>query len=81
MTRRNHITNLEEIRNAVNRIGDEFAAIVLTDATEMEAQRHIKTAKAISGLCDRLYEDAAISTKVLVDKAETGEQGDLFDKE
>jgi hypothetical protein len=47
----------------------------------MESDRHKKTKKLVADLCDRLYEDIAISAKVAADNAEAGigEQGDLFD--
>ena len=80
MTRRSYIIALESIRNAVNNMGKEYKTIILTDATDMERDRAIKTAKMIRNLCDRFYEDIAISTKVMVDKAATGEQEDLFDE-
>lgn len=80
MTRQDYIAGLEEIRKQVKEIGQAFAAVDLTDATNMESDRHKKTKKLVTDLCDRLYEDIAISTKVAADKAEAGigEQGDLF---
>lgn len=81
MTRQDYIAGLEEIRKSVKEIGQAFAAVDLTDATNMESDRHKKTKKLVADLCDRLYEDIAISAKVAADKAEAGqgEQGDLFD--
>lgn len=80
MTRQEYIAELEEIRKRVKEIGQAFAAVELTDATNMESDRHKKTKKLVTDLCDRLYEDIAISAKVAADKAEAGigEQGDLF---
>ena len=81
MTRQDYIAGLEEIRKQVKQIGQAFAAVDLTDATNMESDRHKKTKKLVADLCDRLYEDIAISAKVAADNAEAGigEQGDLFD--
>lgn len=81
MTRQDYIAGLEEIRKQVKEIGQAFAAVDLTDATNMESDRHKKTKKLVTDLCDRLYEDIAISAKVAADNAEAGigEQGDLFD--
>ena len=81
MMRKEYIAGLEEIRKSVQKIGQAFAAVDLTDATNMESDRHKKTKKLVADLCDRLYEDIAISAKVAADKAEAGqgEQGDLFD--
>ena len=80
MTRQDYIAGLEEIRKQVKQIGTAFAAVDLTDATNMESDRHKKTKKLVADLCDRLYEDIAISAKVAADKAEAGqgEQDDLF---
>lgn len=80
MTRQDYIAGLEEIRKQVKEIGQAFAAVDLTDATNMESDRHKKTKKLVTDLCDRLYEDIAISAKVAADNAEAGigEQGDLF---
>lgn len=80
MTRQDYIAWLEEIRKHVKEIGQAFAAVDLTDATNMESDRHKKTKKLVTDLCDRLYEDIAISAKVAADNAEAGigEQGDLF---
>ena len=81
MTRQDYIAGLEEIRKQVKQIGTAFAAVDLTDATNMESDRHKKTKKLVADLIDRLYEDIAISAKVAADNAEAGigEQGDLFD--
>ena len=81
MIRQDYIAGLEEIRKQVKQIGTAFAAVDLTDATNMESDRHKKTKKLVADLCDRLYEDIAISAKVAADNAEAGigEQGDLFD--
>ena len=81
MTRQDYIAGLEKIREQVKQIGAAFAAVDLTDATNMESERRKKTTKIVADLCDRLYEDIAISAKVAADKAEegSGEQGDLFD--
>ena len=81
MTRQDYIAGLEGIRKQVKQIGTAFAAVDLTDATNMESDRHKKTKKLVADLCDRLYEDIAISAKVAADNAEAGigEQGDLFD--
>ena len=81
MTRKDYIAGLEEIRKSVKEIGQAFAAVDLTDATNMESDRHKKTKKLVADLCDRLYEDIAISAKVAADNAEAGigEQGDLFE--
>ena len=81
MMRQEYIAGLEEIRKQVTKIAMAFAAVDLTDATNMESDRHKKTKKLVADLCDRLYEDIAISAKVAADKAEAGqgEQGDLFD--
>lgn len=80
MTRQDYIAELEEIRKQVKEIGQAFAAVDLTDATNMESDRYKKTKKLVTDLCDRLYEDIAISAKVAADNAEAGigEQGDLF---
>lgn len=80
MTRQDYIAGLEEIRKQVKEIGQAFAAVDLTDATNMESDRNKKTRKLVTDLCDRLYEDIAISAKVAADKAEAGqgEQDDLF---
>ena len=82
MTRKDYIAGLEEIRKSVKEIGQAFAAVDLTDATNMESDRHKKTKKLVADLCDRLYEDIAISAKVAADNAEAGigEQGDLFEE-
>ena len=81
MMRQEYIAELEEIRKRMIEIGQAFAAVDLTDATGMECERRKKTAKLVSDLADRLYEDIAISAKVAADNAEAGigEQGDLFD--
>lgn len=81
MMRKEYIAGLEEIRKRMIEIGQAFAAVDLTDATNMESDRHKKTKKLVADLCDRLYEDIAISAKVAADNAEAGigEQGDLFD--
>ncbi len=81
MTRKDYIAGLEEIRRTVKQIDSAFAGVDLTDATTMEGERHKKTGKLISDLCDRLYEDIAVSEKVAADNAEAGigEQGDLFE--
>lgn len=81
MTRKDYIDGLERIRKQIKEIGASFAAVDLTDATDMESERRKKTTKLVADLCDRLYEDIAISAKVAADKAEAGqgEQGDLFD--
>ena len=81
MTRQDYIAGLEEIRKQVKKIGAAFAAVDLTDKTGMESDRRKKTTKLVADLCDRLYEDIAISAKVAADNAEAGigEQGDLFD--
>ena len=81
MTRKDYIAGLEEIRKSVQKIGQAFAAVDLTDATNIESDRHKKTKKLVADLCDRLYEDIAISAKVAADNAEAGigEHGDLFD--
>lgn len=81
MTRKDYIDGLEKIRKQIKEIGAAFAAVDLTDATDMESDRRKKTAKLVADLGDRLYEDIAISAKVAADKANagTGEQGDLFD--
>ena len=81
MMRKEYIAGLEEIRKRMIEIGQAFAAVDLTDATNMESDRHKKTAKLVGGLADRLYEDIAISAKVAADNAEAGigEQGDIFD--
>ena len=80
MTRKDYIAWLEEIRKRVKEIEQAFADVDLTDATNMESDRHKKTKKLVTDLCDRLYEDIAISAKVAADNAEAGigEQGDLF---
>ena len=82
MTRKDYIAGLEEIRKQVKQIGAAFRAVDLTDATGMESDRRKKTTKRVADLCDRLYEDIAISAKVAADKAEegSGEQGDLFEE-
>ena len=82
MTRKDYIAGLEEIHKSMKEIGKAFATVDLTDATNMESERHKKTTKMVDDLCDRLYEDIAISAKVAADKAEAGEgeQGDLFDE-
>ena len=82
MTRKDYIAVLEEIRKQVKQIGAAFRAVDLTDATGMESDRRKKTTKRVADLCDRLYEDIAISAKVAADKAEegSGEQGDLFEE-
>ena len=81
MIRQDYIAGLEEIRKQVKKIGAAFAAVDLTDKTGMESDRRKKTTKLVADLCDRLYEDIAISAKVAADNAEAGigEQGDLFD--
>ena len=81
MMRKDYIAGLEEIRKRMIEIGKAFASVDLTDATGMESDRHKKTKKLVADLCDRLYEDIAISAKVAADNAEAGigEQGDLFD--
>ncbi len=81
MTRKDYIAGLEEIRKRVKEIEKAFGTVDLTDATNMESDRHKKTRKIVADLCDRLYEDIAISAKVAADNAEAGigEQGDLFD--
>ena len=80
MMRQEYIAGLEEIRKQTIKIGQDFAAVDLTDATGMERDRRKKTAKLVCDLADRLYEDIAISAKVAEDKAESGqgEQDDLF---
>ena len=82
MTRKDYIAGLEEIRKQVKQIGAAFRAVDLTDATGMESDRRKKTTKLVADLCDRLYEDIAISAKVAADKAEegSGEQADLFEE-
>ena len=82
MTRKEYIEGLEEIRKSVKQIEAAFRAVYLTDATGMESDRRKKTTKLVADLCDRLYEDIAISAKVAADKAAvgSGEQGDLFEE-
>lgn len=82
MTRKDYIAGLEEIRKQVKQIGAAFRAVDLTYATGMESYRRKKTTKLVADLCDRLYEDIAISAKVAADNAEAGigEQGDLFEE-
>lgn len=82
MMRQEYIAELEEIRKQTIKIGQAFAAVDLTDATGMERDRRKKTKKLVADLFDRLYEDIAISAKVMADNAEAGigEQGDLFDE-
>jgi len=81
VTRSDYIAGLEEIRKTVKQIEAAFGTVDLTDATNMESERHKKTGKLVSDLCDRLYEDIAVSAKVAADNAEAGigEQGDLFE--
>ena len=81
MIRQEYIAGLEEVRKRMIEIGQAFAAVDLTDATGMERDRRKKTAKLVGDLADRLYEDIAISAKVMADNAEAGqgEQVDLFD--
>ena len=81
MTRQGYITELEAIRSRAIELGEAYNSINLTDAIGIEHVRALKTAKLIRDLCNRLYEDIAISTKVMVDNAANGEQGDLFEKE
>lgn len=80
MTRRNYIDGLDVIRNTVAAIISQHHEFNMSDATDLERKRYLKTAKLMRDVASRLYEDIAISTKVAVDKAATGEQGDLFDK-
>ena len=83
MNRKDYIAGLEDVRARIMTIASAFAAVNLTDATDMESDRRKKTAKALDDLTDRLYEDVAISEKVAADRAKNGigEQGDLFDAE
>ena len=80
MTRQCYIEELDAIRNIVIGVISRHHEFELTDAIDIEQDRYRKTAKLMKDLASRLYEDIAISTKVAVDKAATGEQGDLFDK-
>ena len=80
MTRQGYITALEDFRTRAYELWEEHKRATLTDRTEIEDNRRTKTAKLLRDLCNRLYEDIAISTKVMVDKASTGEQGDLFEE-
>ena len=80
MTRQGYITGLEAIRSRAIELGEAYGSIKLKDAIDIEHDRALKTAKLIRDLCNRLYEDIAISTKVMVDNAANGEQGDLFEE-
>ena len=80
MTRQTYIEGLDTILNTMIAVIGQHHEFELTDANSIEQGRYRKTAKLMKDLASRLYEDIAISTKVAVDKAATGEQGDLFDK-
>ena len=80
LNRRDYIRSLDALRDKVAAIGKEYAEATLASASEIERDRMKKTAKLFGDLAMRLFEDAAVTLKILEanEEAGIGEQG-LFD--
>lgn len=80
MNRRDYIRSLDELRERVAEIGKMYANAKLASPNEIERERIKKTAKLFGDLAMRLFEDAAVTLKILEanEEAGIGEQG-LFD--
>lgn len=80
LNRRDFIRSLDALREKVAAIGKEYDEATLASASEIERDRMKKTAKLFGDLAMRLFEDAAVTLKILEanEKAGIGEQG-LFD--
>ena len=80
MNRRDYIRRLDALRDDVIEIGKRYANALLAGAKEIEKERQKKTGKLFCDLATRLFEDAAVTLKIVeADEADgIGEQG-LFD--
>lgn len=81
MERKKYIKKLDEILTGVEKLAAEHCACVLTDGDDMETARHKSTSKTFEALRQKLYDDGAVSARIMADNAAAGkgEQGDLFD--
>ena len=80
MNRRDYIRSLDELRDRVAAIGKMYAEAALASPSEIERERIKKTAKLFGDLAMRLFEDAAVTLKILEanEAAGIGEQA-VFD--
>ena len=80
MNRRDYIRSLDELRDRVAAIGKMYAEATLASPNEIERERIKKTAKLFGDLAMRLFEDAAVTLKILEanETAGIGEQT-IFD--
>jgi len=80
MNRRDYIRSLDTLRDDVIEIGKRYANALLAGAKEIEKERQKKTGKLFCDLATRLFEDAAVTLKIVEadEAAGIGEQG-LFD--
>ena len=80
MNRREYIRSLDELRDKVYALAKEYNDARLADASEIERDRQKKTAKLLGDLAMRLFEDAAVTLKILEanEAAGIGEQA-FFD--
>ncbi len=80
MDRRDYIRSLDELRDRVAAIGKMYAEATLASPSEIERERMKKTAKLFGDLAMRLFEDAAVTLKILEanEAAGIGEQA-VFD--
>lgn len=80
LNRRDYIRSLDALRDKVAAIGKEYAEATLASASEIERDRMKKTAKLFGDLAMRLFEDAAVTLKILEanEAAGIGEQA-VFD--
>lgn len=65
MTRRHYIGHLDELRDKVYNLAKEYNDAALASASEIERDRQKKTAKLFGDLAMRLFEDAAVTLKIL----------------
>ena len=65
MNRRDYIRSLDELRDRVAAIGKIYAEAMLASPSEIERERIKKTAKLFDDLAMRLFEDAAVTLKIL----------------
>jgi hypothetical protein len=80
MNRRDYIRRLDALRDDVIEIGKRYANALLAGAKEIEKERQKKTGKLFCDLATRLFEDAAVTLKILEanEAAGIGEQA-VFD--
>ena len=80
MNRRDYIKSLDALRDKVAEIGKEYAQTKLVSPSEIERERMKKTGKLFGDLAVRLFEDAAVTLKILEanEAAGIGEQA-VFD--